>query len=163
MEVNMASTDTSGEPTSGTQSPLGVDMGLEVVTLPVSDVDRAKSFYESLGWRLDIDLVVSDDIRTVQFTPPHSQCSIQFGKGGTAAAPGSAAGMILVVQDIDAARDDLVSRGVDVSEVQESRPPGFEPDGGRSYFARARFSDPDGNGWQLQEITTRLPGREWED
>jgi catechol 2,3-dioxygenase-like lactoylglutathione lyase family enzyme len=163
MEVDMASTDTSGEPTSGTQIPPGVDMGLEVVTLPVSDVDRAKSFYQSLGWRLDIDLVVSDDIRTVQFTPPHSQCSIQFGKGGTAAAPGSAAGMILVVKDIDAARDDLVSRGVDVSEVQESRPPGFDSQGGRSYFARATFSDPGGNRWQLQEITTRLPGREWED
>jgi catechol 2,3-dioxygenase-like lactoylglutathione lyase family enzyme len=159
----MASTDTSGQSTSGMQSAQGVDMGLEVVTLPVSDVERAKSFYQSLGWRLDIDLVLSDDIRTVQFTPPHSQCSIQFGKGGTAAAPGSASGMILVVKDIDAARHDLVSRGVDVSEVQESRPPGFDSQGGRSYFVRAKFSDPDGNGWQLQEITTRLPGREWED
>ena len=137
-------------------------MKLEVVTLPVSDVDRAKSFYESLGWRFDIDLVVSDDVRTVQFTPPHSQCSIQFGKGTTAAEPGSAAGLILVVTDIDAAREDLISRDVDVSEVQEARPPGFEG-GGRSYFARASFSDPDGNSWQLQEITTRLPGREWED
>jgi catechol 2,3-dioxygenase-like lactoylglutathione lyase family enzyme len=163
MEVNMASPNTAGEATSPTQSAQGVDMALEVVTLPVSDVDRAKSFYQSLGWRLDIDLVVSDDIRTVQFTPPHSPCSIQFGKGGTAAEPGSAAGMILVVTDIDAARKDLVSRGVDVSEVQESRPPGFDAGGGRSYFARARFSDPDGNSWQLQEITTRLPGREWED
>jgi catechol 2,3-dioxygenase-like lactoylglutathione lyase family enzyme len=162
MEVNMASTDTSGESTSATRSALGVDMKLEVVTLPVSDVDRAKSFYQSLGWRLDIDLVVSDDVRTVQITPPHSPCSIQFGKGGTAAEPGSMGGLILVVTDIDAARDDLISRGVDVSEVEEMRPPGFEQ-GGRSYFARARFSDPDGNGWQLQEITTRLPGREWED
>jgi catechol 2,3-dioxygenase-like lactoylglutathione lyase family enzyme len=139
-----------------------VDMKLEVVTLPVSDVDRAKGFYQGLGWRLDIDLVVSDDVRTVQFTPPHSQCSIQFGKGGTAAEPGSAAGLILVVTDIDAARDDLIGRGVDVSEVEERRPPGFDSPG-RSYFARASFSDPDGNGWQLQEITTRLPGREWED
>src|SRR5918999_2996684 len=138
-------------------------MKLEVVTVPVSDVDRAKSFYESLGWRFDIDLVVSDDIRTVQFTPPHSGCSIQFGKGGTAAEPGSMDGLILVVEDIDAARDDLVGRGVDVSEVVEARPPGFDPEGGRSYFARASFSDPDGNGWQFQEITTRLPGREWED
>ena len=137
-------------------------MKLEVVTLPVSDVDRAKSFYESLGWRFDIDLVVSDDVRTVQFTPPHSQCSIQFGKAGTAAEPGSADGLILVVEDIDAARDDLIGRGIDVSEVQEARPPGFDSPG-RSYFARASFSDPDGNGWQLQEITTRLPGREWED
>jgi len=162
MEVEMSSTDVSGEPTSGTPSAQGVDMNLEVVTLPVSDVDRAKSFYESLGWRLDIDLVVSDDVRTVQFTPPHSGCSIQIGKVGTAAEPGSAAGMILVVTDIDAARNDLISRGVDVSDVQESRPPGFDSPG-RSYFARASFSDPDGNAWQLQEITTRLPGREWED
>ena len=137
-------------------------MKLEVVTLPVSDVDRAKGFYQGLGWRLDIDLVVSDEVRTVQFTPPHSQCSIQFGKGGTAAEPGSAAGLILVVTDIDAARDDLIGRGVDVSEVEERRPPGLDSPG-RSYFARASFSDPDGNGWQLQEITTRLPGREWED
>ena len=158
------STDVSSEPTSGMKSALGVDMALEVVTLPVSDVDRAKSFYQSLGWRFDIDLVVSDDVRTVQFTPPHSPCSIQFGKGGTAAEPGSAAGLILVVKDIDAARDDLVSRGVDVSEVQELRAPGFDaPEGERSYFARASFSDPDGNSWVLQQVTTRLPGREWED
>jgi catechol 2,3-dioxygenase-like lactoylglutathione lyase family enzyme len=158
----MNSTDASSESTSETQGALGVDMNLEVVTLPVSDVDRAKSFYQSLGWRLDIDLVVSDDIRTVQFTPPHSGCSIQVGKGGTTAEPGSAQGLILVVDDIDAARDDLISCGVEVSEVQEARPPGFEQ-GGRSYFARASFSDPDGNGWVLQEVTTRLPGREWED
>jgi catechol 2,3-dioxygenase-like lactoylglutathione lyase family enzyme len=158
----MAGTDASGEATSGTQTALGVDMNLEVVTLPVSDVDRAKSFYESLGWRLDIDLVVSDDVRTVQFTPPHSQCSIQVGKGRTTAEPGSAQGMILVVEDIDAARNDLISRGVDVSEVREARPPGFEQ-AGRSYFARASFIDPDGNSWELQEITERLPGREWED
>jgi catechol 2,3-dioxygenase-like lactoylglutathione lyase family enzyme len=152
-----------GSATSAAVAEAGtVDMKLEVVTLPVADVDRAKTFYESLGWRFDIDLVVSDDFRTVQFTPPHSECSIQFGKGTTAAEPGSAAGLILVVTDIDAAREDLISRGVDVSEVQEARPPGFE-DGGRSYFARASFSDPDGNSWQLQEVTTRLPGREWED
>jgi catechol 2,3-dioxygenase-like lactoylglutathione lyase family enzyme len=162
MEVNMAGTDVSGESTSPAPSAVGVDMGLEVVTLPVSDVDRAKRFYESLGWRFDIDLVVSDEARTVQFTPPHSQCSIQFGKGGTTAQPGSAAGMILVVRDIDAARDDLIGRGVEVSEVQEARPPGLDQ-GGRSYFARASFSDPDGNRWVLQEITARLPGREWED
>ncbi len=158
----MASTDVSSGSTGGTQSALGVDMNLEVVTLPVSDVDRAKSFYQSLGWRFDIDLVVSDEVRTVQFTPPHSQCSIQFGKGRTTAEPGSAQSLILVVDDIDAARDDLISRGVDVSDVQEARPPGFDQ-GGRSYFARASFSDPDGNGWELQEITTRLPGREWGD
>jgi catechol 2,3-dioxygenase-like lactoylglutathione lyase family enzyme len=158
----MASTDVGSERPSGTQSALGVDMNLEVVTLPVSDVDRAKSFYENLGWRLDIDLVVSDDVRTVQFTPPHSQCSIQIGKGRTTAEPGSAQGMILVVEDIDAARNDLISRGVDVSEVREARPPDFDSPG-RSYFARASFSDPDGNSWELQEITERLPGREWED
>src|SRR4051794_14995999 len=163
MEVEMASTDVGNEATSGTESALGVDMNLEVVTLPVSDVDRAKSFYQGLGWRLDIDLVVSDDVRTVQLTPPHSGCSIQIGKGRTTAEPGSALGMILVVDDIDAARDDLISRGVDVSEVAEQRPPGLEAPEGRSYFALASFSDPDGNGWVLQEVTTRLPGREWED
>lgn len=152
----MASDGTSSAP-AGT-----ADMFLEVVTLPVSDADRAKEFYQSLGWRLDADFAIGDDFRIVQFTPPHSQCSIQFGKGGTAAQPGSAAGMILVVSDIEAARDDLVSRGVDVSEVAVNRPPGFD-ENARSYFARASFSDPDGNRWQLQEITSRLPGREWED
>ena len=140
-----------------------MDMNLEVVTVPVSDVDRAKSFYESLGWRLDIDLVVSDDVRTVQFTPPHSQCSIHVGKGLTSMEPGSLDRLMLVVGDIDAVRDDLISRGVDVSEVVENKPPGFESIEGRSYFAQATFSDPDGNGWVLQEITDRLPGREWED
>jgi catechol 2,3-dioxygenase-like lactoylglutathione lyase family enzyme len=158
----MSSTDVSTESTGGGEAALGVDMNLEVVTIPVSDVDRAKSFYESLGWRTDIDLVISDDARTVQVTPPHSGCSVQFGKGGTTAEPGSAQGLILVVSDIDAARADLISRGVDVSEVQEARPPGFDSPG-RSYFARASFSDPDGNRWQLQEITERLPGRTWED
>jgi catechol 2,3-dioxygenase-like lactoylglutathione lyase family enzyme len=158
----MASTDVSSA-ASTERTGLGVDMALEVVTLPVSDVDRAKSFYQSLGWRFDIDLVVNEDVRTVQFTPPHSQCSIQFGKGGTRAEPGSAHAMILVVDDIDATRDDLIGRGIDVSDVQEARPPGFDSQGGRSYFARASFNDPDGNGWVLQEITARLPGREWED
>jgi catechol 2,3-dioxygenase-like lactoylglutathione lyase family enzyme len=162
MEVNMASTDTSGEPTSGMQSPLGVDMKLEVVTLPVSDVERAKRFYESLGWRLDADIVAGDAFHVVQMTPPHSECSIHFGTGLTASAPGSADRMILAVTDIEAARDDLISRGVDVGEVYEARPPGFD-EAGRSYFAYASFKDPDGNGWLLQEITTRLPGREWED
>jgi catechol 2,3-dioxygenase-like lactoylglutathione lyase family enzyme len=158
----MADTGVSSEPTSEVQRALGVDMNLEVVALPVADVDRAKAFYESIGWRLDIDLVISDEIRTVQFTPPHSACSIQFGKGRTTAAPGSAQGMILVVEDIDAARADLNGRGVDVDEVQEAKPPGFDSPG-RSYFARASFSDPDGNSWELQEITERLPGRTWED
>jgi catechol 2,3-dioxygenase-like lactoylglutathione lyase family enzyme len=140
-----------------------IDMKLEVVTLPVSDVDRAKSFYTRLGWRLDADFTVGDEIRGVQFTPPRSPCSIHFGKGLTAAAPGSVARLILAVENIDAARADLVGRGVAVSEVYESRPPGFESMPGRSYFAYASFSDPDGNGWLLQEVTTRIPGREWED
>ena len=156
----MSSTDASTEvPEVGT-----IDMKLEVVTLPVSDVDRAKSFYQSLGWRFDIDLVVSDDFRVVQMTPLHSQCSIHFGKGITPAEPGSLDRLILAVKDIDAARDDLVRRGVDVSEVEEQpKPPGFPDSPGRSYFAYASFKDPDGNGWLLQEVTTRLPGREWED
>jgi catechol 2,3-dioxygenase-like lactoylglutathione lyase family enzyme len=155
--------DTGVELAEEPQELSTIDMKLEVVTLPVSDVDRAKGFYQSLGWRFDIDLAPSEQVRTVQFTPPHSECSIQFGKGGTTAEPGSAQAIFLVVDDIDAARSDLISRGVDVSEVQEMRPPGFESQGGRSYFARAQFSDPDGNTWVLQEITTRLPGREWED
>jgi len=156
------STDVGQAGAAETQEVSAIDMNLEVVTLPVSDIDRAKDFYLSLGWRFDIDLVVSDDLRVVQVTPPHSQCSIQFGKGRTTAAPGSAQAMILVVGDIDAARADLISRGVEVSEVQEARPPGLDSPG-RSYFARATFSDPDGNGWELQEVTTRLPGREWAD
>ena len=140
-----------------------VDMRLEVVTVPVSDVDRAKRFYQSLGWRLDADFSAGEEIRGVQFTPPRSQCSIHFGKGLTTAAPGSADRLILAVDDIAAARDELVSRGVDVSEVYESRPPGFESVPGRSYFTYASFRDPDGNGWLLQEITNRIPGRVWED
>ena len=160
----MSSGDDVGNATSPETAELStIDMALEVVQLPVSDVDRAKRFYQSLGWRFDIDLVVSDDFRTVQFTPPHSQCSIQFGKGRTMAEPGSAQGMFLVVADIDAARDDLISRGVEVSEVEVRRPPGLEAPEGRSYFAQASFSDPDGNGWVLQEVTTRIPGRAWED
>jgi catechol 2,3-dioxygenase-like lactoylglutathione lyase family enzyme len=138
-------------------------MKLEVVTLPVSDIDRAVSFYQSLGWRLDADLTAGDDFRVVQFTPPHSQCSIHFGTGLTASAPGSADRLILAVTDIEAARDELVGRGVEVGEIYEARPPGFESIEGRSYFTYASFSDPDGNGWLLQEISTRLPGREWED
>lgn len=144
-----------------------IDMALEVVTVPVSDVERAKRFYESLGWRLDADFTVGDDARLVQMTPPHSQCSIHFGKGvpGLAAMePGSLQRLFLAVSDIDAARQDLLSRGVDVGEVEEQpKPPGFPDLPGRSYFAYASFSDPDGNGWLLQEVTTRLPGREWED
>lgn len=159
----MSSTDASADTSTETPRAGTIDMKLEVVTLPVSDVDRAKRFYQSLGWRLDADLAAGDDFRGVQFTPPHSQCSIHFGKGLTAAAPGSADRLLLAVEDIASARDDLISRGVDVSEVYEQRPPGFESQAGRSYFAYASFSDPDGNGWLLQEITARLPGREWED
>jgi catechol 2,3-dioxygenase-like lactoylglutathione lyase family enzyme len=162
MEVSMAETDVSSGATSGTDSALGVDMYLEVVTVPVADVDRAKAFYQKLGWRLDIDLVISDEVRNVQFTPPHSQCSIHVSKGLTTAEPGSLDRVILAVKDIHAAREALVSRGVEVSEVSNQKPPGFDGEG-NSYFLYASFRDPDGNGWLLQEITTRLPGREWED
>jgi predicted enzyme related to lactoylglutathione lyase len=161
----MSTTEAGSAISPETQELSTVDMALEVVQIPVSDIDRAKDFYMSLGWRFDIDLVVGD-LRTVQITPPHSQCSIQFGRGRTNAEPGSAQGMFLVVGDIEAARDDLVSRGVDVSEVQVTpAPPGLEPadEGERSYRAIASFSDPDGNSWVLQEIKTRLPGRTWED
>ena len=140
-------------------------MKLEVVTLPVSDVDRAKRFYESLGWRLDADIARGDNFRVVQLTPPHSQCSISFGSGLTTAQPGSAQRLLLAVSDIDAARAALVSRGAEVSEVfhlDGGRVPGPDPQG-RSYQTYASFTDPDGNAWLLQEIKTRLPGREWED
>ncbi len=155
----MTSTD-AGTASSKEMAELStIDMALEVVTIPVSDVDRAKRFYQSLGWRLDIDLD-GGDVRAVQMTPPHSQCSIHFGKGLTAMEPGSLDRLYLAVKDIDAAREDLISRGVDVSEVEEQpKPPGFPDLPGRSYFAYASFSDPDGNGWLLQEVTTRLPGR----
>jgi catechol 2,3-dioxygenase-like lactoylglutathione lyase family enzyme len=161
MEVNMSSTGASTETSTEVPEVGTIDMKLEVVALPVSDVDRAKRFYQSLGWRADLS--AGADVRGVQFTPPHSQCSIHFGQGLTAAEPGSADRLMLAVEDIDAARDDLIRRGVDVSEVYESRPPGFESIEGRSYFTYASFSDPDGNGWLLQEITTRIPGRVWED
>ena len=147
------------------------DLKLEVVVIPVSDVDRAKRFYDSLGWRLDADFPF-DNFRVVQFTPPGSECSVQFGKNITPAAPGSAHGLYLVVSDIEAARTELVGRGVDVSEVFHAGKPGaqFQPNGasGRvsgpapnhaTYRSFATFSDPDGNGWLLQEVTTRLPGR----
>jgi catechol 2,3-dioxygenase-like lactoylglutathione lyase family enzyme len=159
----MSSTETTGDPGTEGPSVRAADMKLEVVTLPVADVDRAKAFYGSLGWRLDIDLDTGEELRVVQFTPPHSECSIHFGKGITEAEPGSVKRLILAVEDIESVRDELVSRGVEVSEVYEQRPPGFESQEGRSYFAYASFSDPDGNSWLLQEITTRLPGREWED
>jgi len=149
-----------------------VDMKLEVVVLPVADVERAKDFYRQLGWRLDADLPSDNGFRVVQFTPPGSGGSIQFGTNVTSAAPGSAQGLYLIVSDIEAARDELAARGAEVSEVFHAGTPGaqFQPDGtsGRvsgpapddgSYRSFATFSDPDGNGWLLQEITTRLPGR----
>jgi catechol 2,3-dioxygenase-like lactoylglutathione lyase family enzyme len=140
-----------------------VPMRLEVVTLPVADIDRAKSFYLGIGWRLDADIAAGDSFRVVQFTPPLSQCSIHFGTGLTASPPGSADRLILAVEDIDAAREALIGRGVDVGEVYETRPPGSDPETDRSYFAYAAFSDPDGNRWLLQEITERLPGRTWDE
>jgi catechol 2,3-dioxygenase-like lactoylglutathione lyase family enzyme len=147
-----------------------VDVRLEVVVLPVADVDRAKGFYSGLGWREDADYTGGADFRVVQLTPPGSPCSIIFGTGVTTAPPGSAQGLHLVVDDIDAARDELVTSGADVSEVfhdaggvfhhagTEGRVAGPAPDH-RSYASFASFSDPDGNGWLVQEITTRLPGR----
>lgn len=140
-----------------------VDLKLEVVVLPVSDVDRSKRFYEGLGWTVDADFV-GPDWRIVQMTPPGSSCSIQFGKGVTTAAPGTVQDTYLVVGDLRSARAALLDRGAAVSEVfhyasgRSSRVPGPDPDG-RSYFSFASFSDPDGNSWLLQEIKMRLPGR----
>jgi catechol 2,3-dioxygenase-like lactoylglutathione lyase family enzyme len=149
-----------------------VDMKLEAVILPVSDVDRAKKFYGDLGWRLDADFPFDNGFRVVQFTPSGSECSIQFGTNITSAAPGSVRGTYLIVSDIEVARAELIARGVNVSEVFHAGTPGaqFQADGksGRvgglapnraSYSSFATFSDPDGNGWLLQEVTTRLPGR----
>ena len=141
-----------------------VDFKLEVVVVPVSDVERAKRFYGDLGWRLDADFVAGDTFRGVQFTPPGSPCSIHFGKGITTAAPGTAQGLFLVVSDIEAARAELAGRGVEVSEAFHRAGPGQPPVNGRdperrSYSSFATFSDPDGNSWLLQEVTARLPGR----
>ncbi|QPB22252.1 glyoxalase [Rhizobium sp. CC1099] len=140
------------------------DLKLEVFVIPVSDVDRAKRFYDGLGWRLDADFAVGDTFRVVQFTPPGSPSSIHFGTGLTSAAPGSASGLYLVVSDIEAARAELIGRGADVSEIIHRAGPGQPPVSGRdperrSYRSYASFSDPDGNGWLLQEVTERLPGR----
>jgi catechol 2,3-dioxygenase-like lactoylglutathione lyase family enzyme len=170
----MSSTQVSTEQPSGAgiATAAAVDLKLEVVIIPVSDVDRAKRFYGSLGWRLDADFAFANGFRIVQFTPPGSGCSIQFGTNITSASPGSAQDLYLVVSDIEAAREDLVAKGADVSEVFHPTAPGaqFKPagTGGRasgpagehdSYRSFATFSDPDGNGWLLQEIKTRLPGR----
>lgn len=147
--------------TPGTRT---LDMKLEVVVIPVSDVERAKRFYGGLGWRLDADFVVGDTFRVVQFTPPGSPSSVHFGRGVTSAVPGSAQGLFLVVSDIEAARNALISHGADVSEIFHRAGPGQPIVNGRdperrSYFSYATFSDPDGNIWLLQEVTVRLPGR----
>jgi catechol 2,3-dioxygenase-like lactoylglutathione lyase family enzyme len=163
--------ETAGE---SRQAPK-VDMKLEIVVIPVSDVDRAKRFYDALGWRLDADFAAGDDFRVIQFTPPGSGCSVIFGKNVTAATPGSARGLYLIVSDIQAARDELLARGVAVGEVFHDagdvhagkdepylfgrlRVAGVDPEH-RSYRSFASFGDPDGNGWLLQEITARLAGR----
>jgi catechol 2,3-dioxygenase-like lactoylglutathione lyase family enzyme len=162
----MSSSGESADPATEAPEVGSIDMKLEVVTLPVSDVDRAKRFYQGLGWRLDADFAFSDEVRGVQMTPPRSTCSIHFGTGITTAEPGSVQRLLLIVDDIAAARDDLISRGVEVSEpvhrVGGEFLPGPDPEGG-TYLTYASFRDPDGNGWMLQEVKTRPPGREWED
>jgi catechol 2,3-dioxygenase-like lactoylglutathione lyase family enzyme len=159
---------------TGDASIAKVDQKFEIVVIPVSDTDRAKEFYARLGWRLDADFASGNDFRVIQFTPPGSGCSVIFGRNVTAAAPGSAQGLYLIVTDVEAARDDLRRRGVEVSQVFHAasvftgadepylfgrvRASGPDPEH-RSYRSFASFNDPDGNGWLLQEITTRLPGR----
>ena len=169
----MSITETRNQPaTQEASSVATVDLNLEVVVIPVSDVDRAKRFYGKLGWRQDADFAFDNGVRVVQFTPPGSGCSIQFGTNVTSATPGSAQNLYLVVADIEAARDELVARGAKVSDVFHPASPGaqFQPDdtsgrtGGAapdhaSYRSFATFRDPDGNGWLLQEIRSRLPGR----
>jgi catechol 2,3-dioxygenase-like lactoylglutathione lyase family enzyme len=160
----------SADPAIGTVSER-VDMKLEVVVVPVADVERSKEFYSKLGWRLDADFPYENGFRVIQFTPPGSGCSVQFGAKITSAAPGSAQGLYLIVSDIAAARKNLVTRGIEVSEVFHPGAPGaqFRNDGGgriggpapahATYGSFATFRDPDGNGWLFQEVTTRLPGR----
>jgi len=168
----MSTTEVSGKQAGATAGALSVDMNFEVVVIPVSDVDRAKNFYRRLGWRLDADVARGEEFRLIQFTPPGSGCSIQFGTNLTSAAPGSARGLYLVVSDIGAARDELIAHGVEVSETFHEGAAGgrFHPAGAddrvsgpapdhKSYGSFASFSDPDGNGWLLQEVTVRLPGR----
>ena len=170
------STDSTGSKTPiETPRAQAVDMRLEIVVIPVSDVDRAKRFYGGLGWRLDADFAAGDDFRVIQFTPPGSGCSVIFGKNVTAAAAGSARGLYLIVSDLEAARAELLDRGVEVSEAFHGAGnvyagvdepylfgrlivSGPDPEH-RSYRSFASFSDADGNGWLLQEITARLPGR----
>lgn len=164
MSAQISNPDTTPLPTGA-----AVETKLEVVIIPVSDVDRAKRFYGDLGWRLDADFAAGDSWRGVQMTPPGSPCSVIFGKGVTTAAPGSVQGTFLIVDDVEAARAQLRRQGADVSEVfhfdgpirvvgTEGRVAGKDAEG-RSYRSWASFTDPDGNGWLLQEITTRLPGR----
>jgi len=160
-----------GTDTSGTSNVARIDMKLEVVVIPVSDVDRAKEFYATLGWRLDGEFVGDDGARTLQFTPPGSGCSIQFGTDVTTAAPGSAQAMHLIVNDIEAAHDQLLAQGIEAGEVyhcetgyacrypgHEGRVGGPHPERG-TYGSFVSFNDPDGNGWVLQEVTSRFPGR----
>ena len=166
----MSSVRASSESTTPSPPVRAGEMRLEVVVVPVSDVDRAKSFYQLLGWRLDADLAVDDGYRVVQVTPPGSACSVIFGEGVSPAPPGSSQGLQLSVRDIDQARADLLERGVDVSEPfhdatgifhhadERGRLSGPAP-GRPDYGSFAAFSDPDGNGWLVQEIKTRLPGR----
>ena len=168
----MGSTELSKGRDDAIPTAATVDLKLEVVVIPVSDVDRAKRFYASLGWRLDADFAFDNGFRVVQFTPPGSACSVQFGTNITPAAPGSAHGLYLVVSEIEAAREELAARGAGISEVFHAETPGaqFQRDGtsgrvnglapdGASYRSFATFSDPDGNSWLLQEVKTRLPGR----
>jgi catechol 2,3-dioxygenase-like lactoylglutathione lyase family enzyme len=160
------STESGSETATQGSGSTPVPLRFEVTMLAVTDVDRAKAFYEGLGWRLDADFAIDEGFRVVQLTPPGSPASIQFGTGLTTQAPGSSQALYLIVDDIEAARADLISRGADVSEIWHGRGPGTEghlpgPDPERSsYRTFASFADPDGNTWLLQEITNRLPGRE---
>jgi catechol 2,3-dioxygenase-like lactoylglutathione lyase family enzyme len=170
----MSSTEVRSDNATDKAVAAKVDMKFEIVVIPVSDIDRAKEFYGRLGWRLDIDYDSGKDFRVVQFTPPGSGCSVIFGTNVTAAAPGSTQGLYLIVSDIEAARKELLSRGVQISQVFHAggasagadepylfgrlRVGGPDPEH-RSYRSFASFHDPDGNGWLFQEITTRLPGR----
>ncbi|MFM0625574.1 VOC family protein [Paraburkholderia xenovorans] len=166
----MSNAQTTNQADTAAGTARTVDMKLEIVVIPVSDVDRAKQFYARLGWRLDVDIAKDEQFRVVHFTPPGSQCSVLFGKGVTTDEPGSVHGLHLIVSDINRTHAELVERGIDVSEVfhdagglfhhagEEGRVSGPQPER-RSYGSFASFSDPDGNGWVFQEVTARLPGR----
>ena len=159
----MSTTQPDASAATQTSDVAAVPMRFEVTTLPVADVDRAKAFYLSLGWRLDIDFEPAPGVRGVQLTPPGSAASIQFGQNTNSMQPGSLEGLFLVVDDIEAARAELLERRIEVGEIWHLEPgkgpqPGLDPQR-RSYFSRASFADPDGNRWVLQEITERLPGR----